>query len=483
MRMMTMEEILIWIQDHGQILIVCLGGATTLILTLVLLRRFRNTRVAKIGHFVSGPLVLAWEAQGVYQIAHHILGLPVPAAVLGAGLTGSVLITLGAQAHEHWQRHKVLGPNGRLMLMVALPMGLIVALSAHTSVEVGMRIAVPLLAYIVFRSRYMPDEPPGAERKRGTFRWTPHRIGVAWGLVDPTDADIAVVHRTHRIQLLVKLARKAHGARMPVLRDWYGRRLQRHAQLADDGMMAEVVAACTRAEMALELTSPKTTQAQLLEMAANIAARRMAITGTETEKAVTPAAVAAATQAEEDHAATRLERAINGLFGTPSQAVPGRPDGTYRPPLPHPVPLHRSDVRTGRPDGPPEQSRHPAARTPGHPAAVPPYIPTRRPPQQPTPPPVDDQKDRHQLELIARTYPHMSWDELRAALQDPRLSPSLSDVERVTRIRRPRIKKLLLETEGLAERHFPNAGADLIPDDPFSTGEFEQIVQDETAAK
>ncbi len=281
MELMTPQEIMDWLKADGQTVIVIAGLALALLLSTLVWRRVRKSSIAKIGRFVSGPLVLGWEAQGVFQIGHQMLGLPWFAALVGSGLTASVLIALGAQAHEHWLRHRVLGPSGRLMLYVAVPMGLIVALSAHSGVEVGLRIVLPLLDYLVFRSQYMPDEPAGAERKRGSWIWTPHRIGVALGLVDPTDADITTVHRERQVRLLVKLSRNAHHATR--WRGWHKRRLQRHAELADAEMMAEVVERRNRAELVMELTDPATTAEKLADLARQARARRNALMPAEAE--------------------------------------------------------------------------------------------------------------------------------------------------------------------------------------------------------
>lgn len=437
MRLMTLEELAAWFESHGQILIVCAGSILALILAAMLWRRVRNSSVAKVGRFVAGPLVLGWEAQGLYQVGTQLLNLPWYAALPGAGVTAAVLIALGGQAHEHYKRHGVLGPNGRMMLYVAIPMGLIVALGAHTSVEAGLRIVMPLLAYIVFRSEYLPDEPAGVQRKRGSFRWNPRRIGVQLGLFDPTDADITVVHRAHRVQMLIRLSRKAH--RSWLLRGWYTGRLQKHSELADDGMLAEVVAGVTRSDLILELTDPSTTRDRLVELAGNIAARRLAIAAT------------AAPGAEPEPCPD-----VRALPGHPSGAVvrDAAPDAAPVPvrtpprsPLPHPV--QQAPLPPRRPDG----------GSPGRPDATP-YVASRRPPRNRQ---LDEDKDRAQLELIARSYPDLSWDQMREGLNSGgrQGGPSQSEMEEMTGIRRPRIKQLLLGGDGLAESYFPHAGAGL----------------------
>jgi hypothetical protein len=220
--------------------IVALGGLLALLLVSVLVwRHVRRSTLARIARAIAGPLVLAWEAQGVYQLARAI-GIPAPPAVVGATVTAVVLIALGAQANEHHKKYGVLGPAMRLMWAVAIPMGLIVALSAHTAAEVPLRILLPILAGIVFVAPYLPDEPPGAERKRklGGFRYTPRRIAVRMGMFEATDADIDQINRDRLIdQMTILEFKRRQGGPLSGRR---AARLSRLSLTADDEVIAEV---------------------------------------------------------------------------------------------------------------------------------------------------------------------------------------------------------------------------------------------------
>lgn len=277
-RLMTPAELWEWLHANAQGLIVPAGAILAVLLVLLLVRRIRRSTVAAVGATIAGPLVLLWEAQGVFQIGTALIGLPVLTALVFSGVTASVLITLAARAHEHWLRHGVLGPNERLMWYVAVPMGLIVALSADSATEKGLRVLLPILAALVFKSRYLPDEPPGEgpRRKRGSWRWTPRAIGIEFGLVVPDEQDIETVHRERQIRLLVRKGRGAYyGLRW--LRKRRAAAFRKLSEVADDAMMSEVVARITRAEVALELANPTTTPVRLAELREQIHARRTAL--------------------------------------------------------------------------------------------------------------------------------------------------------------------------------------------------------------
>ncbi|HVB45597.1 MAG TPA: hypothetical protein VNF47_23220 [Streptosporangiaceae bacterium] len=220
--------------------------------------RVRKTSLARLLRSVSIPLVLIWEAQGLYGVALRV-GAARDLAWVLAGVTSALILTFAAFADEHYRKHGSLGPNGRLMWYVAVPMGLVVALNASSPAGVALRLILPVLSVLAYTAAYLPDEPGGRRSGRdrsGSWRWTPRRIAVAAGLIDPTDADLLTVHAERRVRQLTRHANGVHrGTRL--FRRWHGWRLDRLMLLATDAMVTEAGRRVNRVHHGRALTAPK----------------------------------------------------------------------------------------------------------------------------------------------------------------------------------------------------------------------------------
>lgn len=216
-----------------------IGAALAGVAVLVVLLRNRAHGFHVVGRTITIPMVLIWEAHGMYKLA-VATGLTGIAAGVVAGMMAGILATLASQADLHHRQHGTLGWPGRLVWIVAAPMGLVVALSASTPSEVALRLALPLLAALLWWVRYAPVIHPGESRRRqGAWRWTPRRIGVALGLLDPTDADLTTVHAERQIRRLTSTAHRLHhGTRL--LRGLRAAKLRRLGLDATPEMVAEV---------------------------------------------------------------------------------------------------------------------------------------------------------------------------------------------------------------------------------------------------
>src|SRR5690554_6520133 len=233
-----MDELLAQVPDLSGWLIP-IGAALAGVAVLVVLLRTRSRGIHVVGRTITIPMVLIWEAHGMYKLA-VATGLTGIAAGVVAGMMAGILATLASQADLHHRQHGTLGWPGRLVWIVAAPMGLVVALSASTPSEVALRLALPLLAALLWWVRYAPVIHPGeSRRKQGAWRWTPRRIGVALGLLDPTDADLTTVHVERQIRRLTSTAHRLHhGTRL--LRGLRVARLRRLGLDATPEMVAEV---------------------------------------------------------------------------------------------------------------------------------------------------------------------------------------------------------------------------------------------------
>jgi hypothetical protein len=257
---MTPHEWATWLGDNGRGLIVPVGAVLTVVFAVVLVWQLRHRGLARVGRAVAMPLVLAWEAQGLHQVAIAAHSSGVTAWVF-ACVTSVVLITLAAMADEHHRRYGSLGWPGRLVWVVAAPMGLVVSFTSRSVAEVGLRLILPLLAALVWWTKFAPpvlaesDEGVQRRRRSGSWRWTPRRIGVRLGLLEAAARDLEHFDHEHRVRQLTSVAHKFHhGARL--LRGRRAARLRRLGLLADDHMIREVQRRVARVHDIERATAP-----------------------------------------------------------------------------------------------------------------------------------------------------------------------------------------------------------------------------------
>ncbi|MEU3455554.1 hypothetical protein ABZ671_18430 [Micromonospora sp. NPDC006766] len=246
------DQVTAWIVPAGAILAVALIG--------LLWWQVRHRSLASVGRAITTPLVLAWEAQGLHHLAEKT-GVKGVAAWVLALVTSAVLVTLAAYADDHHKKHGNLGWPGRLVWIVAVPMGLVVALTAMSAAEFALRIILPLLVALVWWVPYAPAiirrvTADGTQALRtGALRISPRRIGVWLGLIDPTDADLSVVHEERQIRRLTTAAHKLHhGWRL--WRPMRAARLRRLALVATPEMVDEVARRVRLVHEIERLTSP-----------------------------------------------------------------------------------------------------------------------------------------------------------------------------------------------------------------------------------
>src|SRR5699024_3859414 len=113
------------------------------------------------------------------------------------------------------------------------------------------RLAIPLLVALGWWTDLIAYDDPDA-RLETSWRWTPRRIGLALGLLEPGERDAMTIDRDRLRGRMTRLAfRKHHGWAWlnDVLRR--GVRLQRLQTLADDADVREVRNRLARARIDL----------------------------------------------------------------------------------------------------------------------------------------------------------------------------------------------------------------------------------------
>jgi len=253
---MTWDEFMAWLATDGQRLVLPGLGLAIAVLIFAIWKSVK-IGIDRVTLGIATALVLAFSAEGFFEVLHESLALPAAMALLFAIVGESLGIRFARLAHLHHQRHGVLGPNGRRVWYVAAIFGVIVAFNGQNWVERMLRLALPLLGALLWSSGYLADEPSG-QRPAGaiTWRWHPRRLAVLLGVIEPGERDLATVHRERLIRALTATAHGFHhGKRFKRMRR---RRLRRLALHADDGVVDEVAARIQRVHLIEHLTAPAT---------------------------------------------------------------------------------------------------------------------------------------------------------------------------------------------------------------------------------
>jgi hypothetical protein len=210
-----------------------------------------DRRVTLLGTVIG----LGWSAQGMWDSAVHTYRVvPTLAAVLfflfESFMVGSMLRA------ERFRTDLARRPRFvHAVWSTAVLMGTIVAL-AEGITQAPLRFSVPILvAYNWWLDLTADDDP--ADRLATSWRWTPRRLGLALGLLEPGERDAVTIDRDRLTTRITNLSFALH---------WGGRwsstvlrrriRLARLQLIADDGVVAETHARLARAERVMEPATP-----------------------------------------------------------------------------------------------------------------------------------------------------------------------------------------------------------------------------------
>jgi hypothetical protein len=188
---------------------------------------------------------LGWSAQGMWDTAVHTYHVVPQLAVVLFTLFEAFLIgrMLNANLYRH-DRDRRAKPV-RFVWSLAVIMGAVVALAEGWQ-QAPLRFAVPLLvAWNWWLDLTADDEM--TSNGRTSWRWTPRRLGLAIGAIQPGAKDAETIDRDTHVARMRDLA-----FRVQTGNAWMNDLLRRKVRLArrevaaDDEMIAEVRAALAR---------------------------------------------------------------------------------------------------------------------------------------------------------------------------------------------------------------------------------------------
>lgn len=233
------------------------AGALLALLTVALiLRWWGRNHLSGWVTAAATMLGLGWSAQGMWDTAVHHYHQDVIVAWVLFVVFEAMLAARMLKARQYRADRPRRAKHTRVVWTIAIIMAAVVALGEGWT-QAPARLAIPLLVALGWWADLTADDDP-AERMATSWRWTPHRVGLALGLLEPGARDARTIDRDHLRDRLTRLAfREHHGAAW--LNDLFRRkvRLQRLQTLADETDVREVRARLARSRVDLMAPSPQ----------------------------------------------------------------------------------------------------------------------------------------------------------------------------------------------------------------------------------
>lgn len=223
--------------------------AALLVLAWLLRRKGRDKLSSRVTAAAT-LLGLGWSAQGMWDTAVNHYHQDVVVASILFVVFEAMLAARMLKAHQYRADRSRRSRHVASVWTIAIIMAVVVALGEGAE-QAPARLAIPLLVAYGWYVDLTADDDP-ATKPKASLRWTPRRLGLLIGMLEPEARDAQTIDRDRLRGRIVRLAfRGHHGA--PWLNDVLRRpvRLQRLLTVADDADVAEVRARLARSLVAL----------------------------------------------------------------------------------------------------------------------------------------------------------------------------------------------------------------------------------------
>lgn len=261
---MSTDEILTTIRDlDPRWSYAVVAAVAALVQVAILARRIGRRNLAGRVTALATLLGLGWSAQGMWDTAvHHYKQDIVVASVLFVVFEAMLLAKM-LRAHQYRTDLVRRAKPVRAVWVIATVMALVVALGEGW-LQAPARLSIPLLvAYGWYTDLTAADDP--ADQLKTSWRWTPRRVGLALGLLEPGASDSVTINRDRLRDRMTRLAFRIRYA--PAwLNDVLRRdiRLARLKTLADDADLSVVRARLARMSVDLMKLPPAPTSSRLI---------------------------------------------------------------------------------------------------------------------------------------------------------------------------------------------------------------------------
>jgi hypothetical protein len=182
---------------------------------------------------------LGWSSEAVWTLTGPGgADLPTPIRVALFAVLEIILIVFMIRAKRNQRTLGHPGRSGRNAWIMAAGMSLVAVWTAHNVGEGFLRLLIPLALTGMWWDGLIGE---GAKKAAWatSWRWTPRRLLLWLGAIEPGERDVETVHRERLTQQMTNLEfRRRHGAKRRQERA--ARRLARLSLTADDEVIAEV---------------------------------------------------------------------------------------------------------------------------------------------------------------------------------------------------------------------------------------------------
>ncbi|GLW31888.1 hypothetical protein [Actinoplanes regularis] len=238
--MSMLPDTVVSVLTHREVLIAGLVLAVTLLVWLG--RRVRKLATSERPDDALSNLVmvigLGWSSEAVWEISRHRLHFSLGLTLLLFFVFEALLSLAMIRAKRHMRDFGWPGRFGTTAWTIGACMALVAMVASHSIPEAVLRMLIPLLLV-----KQWWDGLVGGASKRpadaSTWRWTPRRLLLALGAIEPGERDVHTVHRERLVQQMTTLYhRYNHGSRR--FKSRRAARLARLSLTADDAIIAEV---------------------------------------------------------------------------------------------------------------------------------------------------------------------------------------------------------------------------------------------------
>jgi hypothetical protein len=203
-----------FVADHRAAVVIAAGIAMAVLSGLGWWSHKRKLDL--LGRFFDWAAVIvavALSAEGMWEAATEKLGLGPGKALLLFAFAELAMLRAARRARVKVHAKKKPGVYGFMVWGIAIAAGLIAASNAPNTTEFMIRLGAPLLVagqwWADLLDKLRALNPDGDETS--SWVWTPRRIGVHFGLIQPDKQDLKKVDRTRRVRRMVRLAAAEQG--------------------------------------------------------------------------------------------------------------------------------------------------------------------------------------------------------------------------------------------------------------------------------
>jgi hypothetical protein len=221
--------------DWPAVLLVAVPAALVLAVAFALTSAKPDRRVTLIATMIG----LTWMAQGMWQTATGTYKVPALFAGVLFALFETFMLGNMLRANRFRADHPRRARPVRFVWTLAVTAGAVVSLAEGWR-QAPLRFVVPLLVAWSWYLDLTADDDPD-ERTPTSWRWTPRRLLLALGALEPGERDVETIDRERHVARMTMLAFRL-GRGSEVVSDLLRRdvRLTKLALRADDAMVAEM---------------------------------------------------------------------------------------------------------------------------------------------------------------------------------------------------------------------------------------------------